>query len=73
MDLTIRDRRTRVIMASQHILASNVCPKCLEKDRMDYLKKQYTHSYGRVCLFECYKIVHYSRCDENKYKHSFQL
>ena len=38
MDLTIRDRRKRVIMASQNILASNVCPKPLEKDGMDYLK-----------------------------------
>lgn len=26
-------------MASQHVLASNVCPKTLEKDGMDYLKK----------------------------------
>ena len=39
MDLTIGDRRKRAITASQHILASNVCPKTLEKDGMDYLKK----------------------------------
>ena len=38
MDLTIRDRRKRIIMTSQHILASNVCPKTLEKDGIDYLK-----------------------------------
>ena len=25
-------------MASQHILATNVCPKTLEKDEMDYSK-----------------------------------
>jgi hypothetical protein len=36
MDLSIRERRRRVIMASQHVLASNVCPKTLEKDGMDY-------------------------------------
>ena len=39
MDLSIRETRRRVIMASKNILASNVCPKTLEKDGMDYLKK----------------------------------
>ena len=39
MELSIRERRRRVIMASKNILASNVCPKTLDKDGMDYLKK----------------------------------
>ena len=38
MDLTIRDRRKRVILVAQHILASNVCLPNMEKDGMDYLK-----------------------------------
>ena len=36
MELSIKERRRRVIMASKNIIAINVCPKTLEKDGMDY-------------------------------------
>ena len=36
MDLIVREKRRRVMTASKNIFATNVCPKTLEKDGMDY-------------------------------------
>ena len=74
MDLTIRETRKRVIMESQHILASNVCPKYLEKDEMDYLKNNISLAKDVSIYLDAIKlfliqdvmrinIKHVSNCD----------
>ena len=45
-----------VIMVSQHILASNVCPKTLEKDGMDYLNNNISLSKDVSVYLDAIKL-----------------